>query len=454
MNTPEDALRRGWQLHQSQRFKEAEGIYRQVLQVQPQNANGWCYLGIVLHDQRQYPSAVEAYQRALKLNPQFPIALNNLGNSLRYVGEIEQADACFQKAIALKPDYLNAYKNRGTLHVWTGNLEAGLRYYQQALEINDQDAELHRNLGVLFLLQGDFQRGWQEYRWRWKVGDLHRPFPQVPVWQGQDLRGGSIVLTAEQGLGDTLHFVRFAHQVAELGAARVIVSCQPALLAILQASKIPNVVPNNLPLTEPVHYQCSLLDVADVLSVNETRIPAPNSYLTASSSLHAFWASRLPERRSLRVGLNWQGNPDHQADVFRSIPLRHFEPLADIDGVDLISLQAGHGVQQVRQWAGASSLMTLANVDQSGGAFMDTAAIIRSLDLVVTSDTAIAHLSAALGVPTWIVLGFVPDWRWLLHRADSPWYPSVRLFRQASMGDWQGVFQHVRRALEELSTTA
>lgn len=452
MNRLEQTLARGWQIHQQKDFRQAEQIYRSVLDEAPQSGNAWCYLGIALHDQRRYTDAVAAYRQALELQPHFPIALNNLGNSLRYIDRYEEADRCFERALELKPDYLNAYKNRGTLHVWTGNLDRGQTYYEKALAINPQEAELHRNLGVIYLLKGDFDKGWREYRWRWRVGDLHRSNLNVPVWDGNDLAGKSILLTAEQGLGDTLHFVRMANLLQARGAT-TIVHCQAPLLTLLQtADGLGTVFPNNIPWQQPVDRQCSLLDAADLLGINAENIPDQVPYLRAAPQLQHYWQQRFPPSAgTFRIGIAWQGNPDHQADAYRSLPLACFEPLATIPNVELVSLQRSAGTEQIDQWHGARPLTQLpTDVDQSSGAFMDTAAIMRILDLVITSDTAIAHLAGALGIPTWIALGYVPDWRWLLERDDSPWYPSVRLFRQPSMGDWSSVFDGIVQALEQV----
>ncbi len=449
MNRLEQTLARGWQIHQQKDFKQAEQLYRSVLNESPQSANAWCYLGIALHDQRCYADAVAAYRQALELQPHFPIALNNLGNSLRYIDQYEEADQCFERALELKPDYLNAYKNRGTLHVWTGNLDRGQAYYEKALAINPQEAELHRNLGVIYLLKGDFDNGWREYRWRWRVGDLQRSQLHILVWDGSDLAGKSVLLTAEQGLGDTLHFIRMAKLLRARGATTII-HCQAPLLALLQtAEELGTVFPNNMPWQQPVDWQCSLLDVADLLRINADRIPDQVPYLRAAPQLKRYWQQRFPRSPStFRIGINWQGNPDHQADAYRSLPLACFERLTTIPNVELVSLQRDVGTEQIVRWRGARPLTLLpVDVDLSSGAFMDTAAILHTLDLVITSDTAIAHLAGALGIPTWIALGYVPDWRWLLDRSDSPWYPSVRLFRQPSMGDWSSVFDQIAQAL-------
>lgn len=441
-------LSRAWTAHQKGRVTEAEAVYRRVLAQSPQDANAWCYLGIALHDQRQYAQSIEAYHRALAINPDFPIALNNLGNSLRYVGEVDQADQCFQRAIALKPDYFNAFKNRGTLHAWSGRVDLAYKYYGQALELNPNDAELHRNLGVILLLQGRFAEGWREYRWRWKVGDLRRP-SSLPVWDGSDPNGKRILLTAEQGLGDTLQFVRFAQILRERGA-KTVVYAQASLMALLQHCKnLGPYYPNNLEIGQSFDCQCSLLDAADLLGTDANNIPSMQGYLQPAAHLVDFWKTQLSRTPGqMRIGIAWQGNPDHQADMYRSIPLKRFEALSQSAGIELISLQQGFGVEQLKQWIGPPITRLPENVDKSSGAFMDTAAIMKGLDLVITSDTSIAHLAGAIGVPTWIGLNFVPDWRWLQERSDSPWYPSVRLFRQRTTGDWCGVFNEMRSALE------
>lgn len=452
-------LQRGWAIHQQKRYAEAEAIYRHALAEEPDNPNGLCYLGIALHDQRRYEDAIDAYRRALKIQPNFPIALNNLGNSLRYTGEIDEADRCFQAAIELKPDYVNAYKNRGTLHVWTGNVDLGLMWYEKALSFAPNEAELHRNLGVIYLLQGRFQEGWREYRWRWKVGDLHRPKLNAPVWDGSDLKGKAILLSVEQGLGDTLNFVRFARVLRERGA-KTIVHCQPSLLALLQQSpELGPMYPNSLDFQTRLDTHCSLVDVADILNMDASSIPTYSNYIRPAEHLVRYWSERALQVRStpraLRVGINWQGNREHQADFFRSIPLKYFECLSEIPGIELYSLQSGFGVEQIAQWKGASPLKTFgSDVDKTSGAFMDTAAIMLQLDLIITSDTSTAHLAGAMGLPTWIALGFVPDWRWLLNRDDSPWYPSARLFRQPSLNNWSGTFRQIKTALEERSRQA
>jgi hypothetical protein len=221
-------------------------------------------------------------------------------------------------------------------------------------------------------------------------------------------------------------------------------------LALFQnAPKLGPLYPNSLAIEQPMDVQCSLVDVADILKTNEQSIPHDCPYLFPSAQLSAYWARRFPKQPGTRrIGIAWQGNPDHQADAFRSIPLTCFEPLSEVPGIELISLQSGFGTEQLAKWNGSKPIVSFdAEVDKTSGAFMDTAAIMKHLDLVITSDTSIAHLAGALGVPTWLALNYVPDWRWLLHREDTPWYPSLRLFRQDVLGDWGGVFRKIQVAL-------
>lgn len=448
MASTDEKLLQAWQSHQRGQVEAAKQVYNSVLQREPNHPNAWCYLGIALHDQRCYAEAVEAYQRAISLQPRFPIALNNMGNSLRYLGKVTEADAAFQKAIDQQPGYFNAFRNRGTLHAWTGRIDLAFQYYYEAMKIQPDDAELHRNLGVIHLLQGNFPEGWREYRYRWNCKEAIQTNYAQPKWTGQDIRGKTVLLYSEQGLGDTIHFVRFAKVMKSLGA-KTILHMQPQLLALLQGCEgIDSIVPNTWKVEQPFDYHCSLIDVADVLNTTTENIPSEVPYLRIGGNLVGYWRNQLNRilpPSKYRIGLVWQGNPDHQADMFRSFALKELEPLADLDDIQLISLQFGKGCEQVRDWTGKRPIYSLPNdLDQSSGAFMDTAAILNHLDWVVTSDTSMAHLAGALGRPTMLILGFTPDWRWLLDRDDSPWYPSMKLFRQREIGVWGPTVHAVR----------
>lgn len=465
MPTIGEALSHGWQMHQSGHVDQAERLYRQIIAQAPGSAEAHVYLGIALFDQRRYEASEAAYREGLRLRPAFPIAWNNLGNSLRMLDRIHEADRCFEAALQQQPGYINALKNRGTLWVWAGEVERGLQWYEQALQIAPQEAELHRNLGVIYLLQGRFEEGWKEYRWRWRMPGLTRPAVDAPLWQGEQLAGRRILLYAEQGLGDAIHFIRMAAVLKQQGAETCF-QCSAKLLPLLSSAPgIDRIIPEGASVG-PVDYHASLIEIADHLRVDSENVPASVSYLSVDANLRDYWRMQLSElqgsangqaernsdvaRSVRRVGICWQGNPQHHADHYRSVPLQRFAPLAEIPGVTLVSLQHGYGSEQLDHVGFGHSIVRLPDsIDRSGGAFLDTAAVMLNLELVVTTDTSTAHLAGALGVPTWLVLGKVPDWRWLMQGDTTPWYPTLRIFRQTQVGRWEDVFQRIAEALHE-----
>lgn len=484
MSSLQTVLQQAWAVHQAGNVAAAEAVYRQVLSQHPRHAATLVYLGLAHFDQRRFAEAAQAYREAIAIQPEFPIAWNNLGNAMRMLGEVQEADDCFTHALRQNPDYLSPMKNRGTLWIWAGEVDRGLASYQDAMRLAPQDPELHRNLGVIYLLQGRYTEGWPEYRWRWHLNPGGRPRHPSPIWQGEDPRGKTFLLYPEQGIGDAIHFARAAHTLRQAGA-RTILQCSAKLVPLMSSvTGIDMVLPEGVAAESfgvgHIDYQASLIDVVDhwygrtgelatafaPLFGGASPDPAATAgpvaghasfdpaaaYLHASEALVDYWRRSLfPSNGRKRVGICWQGNTQFHADVYRSVPLEAFAPLAKVDGITLVSLQFGYGCEQIAGCSFAKSLTRLPDsVDQSSGAFLDTAAIIRNLDLVVTVDTSTGHLAAALGKPVWTVLGRVPDWRWTLAGETSPWYPTVRLFRQQKLGDWGDVMQRVAGELAGL----
>jgi tetratricopeptide (TPR) repeat protein len=455
MPTINELLQQGWQQHQAGHLDAAEQCYRQALTSAPRNADALVYLGIVLFDTRRLEESVEAYRQAIDIRRTFPIAWNNLGNSFRMLGRVDQAEECFEEALKQQPGYLSALKNRGTLWVWCGEIERGLQWYERGLQVDPNNAELHRNLGVINLLLGNYERGWDEYRWRWKMPGMYRPKVSAPIWQGQPLQGKTILVYPEQGLGDAIHFVRVAASLRQQGA-RVILQCGKSLIPLFTSAPGVDRMSVDGLTPPPVDFHASLIESVDMLYARTGEIPWGTElfqdaagYLTVSSELIAYWRRWLDEHtRFRRVGINWQGNPDHHADVYRSVPLEILRPLSQLPGIDLINLQFGYGCRQLENCDFADSILRLPDhVDKDDGAFTDTAAILQNLDLVVTTDTAVAHLAGAVGANVTLMLGKVPDWRWLLEGTTTPWYPSMNLVRQSHIGRWDEVVEEVRGQL-------
>lgn len=449
MTTPAQWLQQGWAFHQKKQLNHAEELYRKALEAEPENANAYCYLGILHYDRKNYQDSIAAYQQALRIQPNFPVAWNNLGNSLRHVFQPEAAEIAFLQAIAQKPDYVNAHKNRGTLHIWEGKIELAKECFRNALKHGQADPELLRNMGIIELLQGNYREGWPLYRHRWNVGDLRRPDVTAPVWQGEDPKGKTFLLYPEQGLGDTIQFVRTARWLKKLGA-RTLVQCQPSLLGFLRSCDgIDQLMSTQEVPTEPIDYHASLIDVADRLTCLTGEIPTDAPYLKIPNELIDYWGQNLARYQNQpRIALVWSGNPDHAADHYRSTKIEALAPLGEIPGIHWISLQLGVSQAEASRWKGRDPLMVLeGNVDKRHGAFMDTAAILHHVDLLISVDTAVAHAAGAIGVPTWLALNHVPDWRWRLNDTTSVWYPKHHLFRQPKPRDWQSVFSEMRDTL-------
>ncbi|MCA9120933.1 MAG: glycosyltransferase family protein [Planctomycetaceae bacterium] len=482
MPTVDEALQLGWRQHQAGDFRNAEHIYRQVLGAASGNANAWCFLGMVCHDQSKFDEAVGAYHKALEIQPNFPIALSNLGNTLKQQGKFEEAEASCREALRLKPDYSTAFNNLGVALVAQGRLEEASKTFEQALALMPNDAvthsnlsaalvrqgkfaeaeanskqalslnpnyaEAHKNQGIVWLLLGDFERGWPEYEWRWNCPGCRMPSYSAPMWQGEPLDGKTILLHHEQGLGDTIQFVRYAAVLKQMGAARVVVKTQKPLMKLLATGEgIDELVCADASLP-PFDVHVPMLSVPGILKTNFETIPGQVPYIHPDPNLIASWKQRLAEYDGFKVGISWQGSPDFHADAQRSIPLRHFSQVAAVPGVRLVNFQKGFGVEQIDALKGEFEVIDFGEeLDRDSGPFMDTAAIMRNLDLVIAPDTSMIHLAGAVAAPAMIALSLSPDWRWFLKRDDSPWYPTVQLFRQNKLGDWEETFTRIAAAV-------
>ena len=327
-------------------------------------------------------------------------------------------------------------------------LDEAIACFDRALALRSDYAEAHMNRSLALLSLGDLARGWTEYEWRWRCKDSRRrAFPQ-PLWDGRPLEGQRIMLYAEQGLGDTIQFIRYAEQIKRQGGV-VLFECPKALVRLLSTCPwVDQLIPQGEPLPA-FDVQLPLLSAPAALRTRSTNIPASVPYLQAEACLVEQWRDRLQAYPGFRVGICWQGNPQFSSDRLRSIPLRHFASLASCPDVVLFSLQKHEGTEQLVKLTDSLPIVDLGpELDNEGAAFVDTAAVLQNLDLLISSDTAIVHLAGALNVPVWVALSAAADWRWLLQRNDSPWYPSMKLFRQRQLGDWQDVFGRIAVELE------
>jgi tetratricopeptide (TPR) repeat protein len=436
-------------LQESGRLGEAIEHLRLATDIDPRNASGLNNLGVALAEARRLEESADCYHRALALAPDFTIAWNNLGNALRGLGKSHDAVVALKTAIRLRPDYAEAYNNLAITYAQLEDSASAMQAFDQSLFLRPDYPEAHMNRGLQHLLLGDFHRGWADYEWRWHEKLLKPRYAHLKRWDGSSLIGKRVLVYYEQGLGDTFHFIRYAAELKDRGA-HVVFECQPALRQIL--ARTPGIDEfvirgDKLP---PADLGAPLLSLPGTLQSDLDSIPSHIPYIHPDPAMVQRWRERLASVTEFRIAIVWQGNPNHRGDWKRSIPLAAFEILARIPGVTLISLQKGHGEEQLAALQGRFPVVSLASLGADEEGFLRTAAVLKNVDLVICADTSVAHLAGAMGVPVWVLLPVAPDWRWLLFREDSPWYPTLRLFRQKALHDWNGVFQQVAEALRQL----
>lgn len=369
--------------------------------------------------------------------PGLSAAWGALGVTERRLGRPDGAAAAYRRALSIDPGDATIHANFGNLRFGENRLAECLARYATARRLAPESAEFEWNTALALLLAGDFPAGWEAYRARWRWDGFGTAWPRTaaPAWDGRDLAGAHVLLTAEQGLGDTLHFVRYASLVRARGAGRITLACQPALAGLLAgADGVDRVVPESGPLPE-ADWVAPLLELPRLFATRLDTIPGRVPYLRVPAGAAA------TSRR--RVGLVWSGNPDYRRDAERSTRLADWAPVLAVPGVDFVSLQVGPGAAALADAPPSERPVAMPPLDS----FEATAALVAGLDLVISVDTAVAHLAGALARPVWILIAAAPDWRWLLGRDDSPWYPTARLFRQAAAGDWAGVTARVAAAL-------
>jgi tetratricopeptide (TPR) repeat protein len=440
-----DALcNRGAALHELERYDEALASTERAIALRPDYHEAHANRGNTLNELRRFAEALASCDRALALRPDYAEADLNRGNALHELKRFDEALASYDRALELQPDNAEALTNRGVSLHDLKRFDEALASYRRAIAVRPDHAEAHYREAMCRLLNGDYQRGWREQEWRWQSRPLRnarRKFAQR-LWLGAEpLAGKTILLHAEQGFGDTIQFCRYVPLVAER-AGRVIVEVQKPLRALV--STLPGAAQivsrgERLPAFD---RHCPLLSLPLALGT----IPPATPYLCASAPAAGDWAVRLDAKTRPTIGIAWAGSAAHRNDHNRTISLGAF--LSCLAGVDAtyVSLQPDLRSGDAAVLDGRSDVLHFGDELKD---FSDTAALISNLDLIIAVDTSVAHLAGALGKPVWLLLPFIPDWRWLLDRDDSPWYPTARLFRQGDSRRWDGVLARVNAALHD-----
>jgi len=421
---------------------------RRAVAFNPKDPQARANLANALYSAGRFAEAADAFAEASKLAPQDPMLRGNLGISLAKSGRAAEAAPILHE-VAQHPQASHVpevFYNLGNCLRLLFRLEEAVAAYTRAIDLRPDYADGHWNRGLVLLLDGKFPDGWDEFEWRhWLPG--RKPLPLIgPAWTGDVSRlpGKILLLAAEQGFGDTMQFVRYVPQLADAGAT-VILVCQKELQTLLRGTKGLSKILAPGDAIPRFDMHAALMSLPRLMKTDLSNIPAATPYIFPDESKRTAWRDRLAALGPTRkVGIAWAGRPTHQNDANRSMKLADFAPLAAVPGITWLSLQKGPAAEQIKS---SGRALPLHDWTPELNDFADTAALVAELDLILTVDTAMSHLAGGLGKPVWTLLPTVPDWRWLLARDDSPWYPTMRLFRQPTPGDWKSVMEMVGRAL-------
>ena len=444
-------VNRGLVFQELEFLEDSLASYERAIELQPDYADAYTNRGAVLRELKQFYESLWSSSIAIKLNANNPNAYLNCGNTLRELQHLDEALSCYSKALELNPKFATAYFNQGIVLHETKRIDEALKNYDSAIEISPDYAQAHNNKSLSHLLKGDFNLGLPEYEWRW-INDptlkyKEESLSKIPRWQGyESLANKTILIYSEQGLGDTIQFCRYARAISDLGA-KVILEVQKPLQILLQnISGVHQVITSSSDI-QGIDYQCPLMSLPLALSTTLANVPQFSAYIHCNLDKLNFWKSRLGAQSKPRIGIAWSSTSKFKNDKERSISFLQMLSALPIDKFDIYCLQQEIKEQDKSDFEKNGFIFYGNDLKDFG----DTAALIDCMDLVVSTCTSIPHLSAALGKPTWIMLQHVPDWRWMLDRTDSPWYPSVKLYRQHVRGEWDSVLRSVRDDLTNLS---
>lgn len=425
--------------HMEGRLQEAEPLYREILKTYPNEALIWHNMGDLEYRKRNYKEAVECLQRAFLLHPDNPNTLNTLAIALFYAGRIDEALKVAQNTVKKYPQFVMGYPNLGVIYVGHKRVSEAIDIFSKAISLKPDYLQAHLGLGFSYLTAGELQKGWKEILWCQRQFPEPRPQAFSKAWQGEDITGKTLFIYTEQGFGDLFHFIRYVHILVKKGIKVLIEDC-PVAGGLISRS-----LPSGATIYkgEPFDVACSIMNLGLFSGTERDTIPSMQGYLQADPEKVAKWKNAFSKDKSYKVGISWFGNPSHLNDVNRSTSLSTFAPLKDLKECTFYGLQKD--TTEI-----APEGMRFSHLSSHLESFDDTAAIIMNLDLVVTVDTAVAHLAAALGKPVWVLLGFNPDYRWLLQGEDTPWYPTMKLFRSDRPNQWSQNIEKVKDRMRNL----
>ncbi len=437
-------------LQSDDKHAEAAECHRQAIALKPDYVDAYNALGAALHSLEQIDEAKGCYLRALELKPDDVTAQFNLATAFHAEGKYAEAEAKYRLALDAMPEHTDSLAGLGLICAMRGDLASAMDYQQRVIRGSPDNPEAHFAVGTMLLKQGAFLPGWKEFEYRLQCKHVARRSFSEPRWDGSPLAGKTLLAYGEFGFGDTLQFIRYVPMLRQRARdGKLLIEVHAKMIPLLEASGFRDLLSRGDALPR-FDLQVAMMSLPGIFESTLETIPRTVPYVFADSKLTTEWRNRLSATEGFKIGIHWQGNQKYGADRHRSFPLSCFAPLARVSGVRLISLQKEAGTEQIAQWAEPFPLTVFDDLDEASGPFMDSAALIKNLDLVITSDSAMAHLAGALGAKVWLALGVSSEWRWLVDRDDSPWYPTMRLFRQSKMDDWNELFTRIATELVRL----
>jgi Flp pilus assembly protein TadD len=434
----------GESLFYAGRVKEAAVCYRTAIRLNPKMWAAYSNLGRCMMFFDKPAEAQAAYRKVIELNPELPQAYLHLATLVLREGKGDEAIALLEKAVELKPDYVNAAGALGGLLSTKGDFDRALEYHNRVLKLAPNNPSAHINKALVLMLQGKYEQAWEDYEWRWKLPGLQERELGRPRWNGEDIAGKTILVHAEQGFGDTIQFLRYVPMVAER-AAKVIVECQESLKVLAQSVEGSAAVVTRGEALGEFDVHAPMASLPGIFKTTVRTIPARIPYLHVPADRLEKWKQKIAGEKRFKVGLVWAGSPTNANDRNRTVGLGLMSEIARVKGAAFYGLQKGEAVKQLEEYKD----LGIVDLSQELNDFADTAAALEQMDLLISVDTSVVHLAGAIGKATWVILHYSPPWRWHLQGEDSPWYPSLRLFRQSKAMKWEEPIARVVEALGE-----
>jgi len=429
-------------------YQKAISSYEKAIQIQPNYTMAYNNLGNLLKELGEHQKAISSYEKAITIQPNDAMAHYNLGNLLKELGEHQKAISSYEKAIQIQPNYIMAYNNLGNLLKELGEHQKAISSYEKAIQINPNYADAHYNLGMLLFSMSDFKNGLIQYEWRKKLPQNINNYKNIKglEWQGENLNNKTILILSEQGIGDIIQFSRYIYLIEKEYSVNIIFKTDKRMAYLFSKSKFKIIFnEDNIPKYD---FYKHLMSLPKIYYEKTKTFPSQINFIPKDKKIALKWKERLNEIKGFKVGINWQGNKAYTSDHLRSIPLNYFNDLFNIEKINFISLQKGFGVEQIKNFKHKDKLYDFSKeVDNGKNIFEDTIGILQNIDLVISIDSSLVHLSSTLGIKTFALLHFCPDWRWNLITKEFSWYDNLKIYRQEEINKWDSIFSLLKKDL-------